>query len=98
MTHLRGIRFRLLVAVNTSLVILLLVFLVSDYRREIVARVAEKHTALDEEAKTLLPGIVRLRPEGRAAIQEYVDAVCGKMQDAASPGHHIAVGLDGTAF
>ena len=54
----------LLVAVNTSLVILLLVFLVSDYRREIVARVAEKHTASDEEAKTGLPGIVWLRPEG----------------------------------
>ena len=98
MTRLRGIRFRLLVAVNTAIALVLLVFLLVDYRREIAARVDQKHVALDEEAKTLLPAVWRLRPAGTAAVQEYVDAVCGQMQDADSPGHHISVRLDGTVL
>lgn len=98
MTRLRGIRFRLLVAVNTAMALLLLVFLFVDYRREIAARVAQKHIALEEEAKTLLPAVLRLRPQGIKAVQEYVDDVCGQMQDAASPGHHIGVRLDGTVL
>ncbi|MHB1033422.1 MAG: PP2C family protein-serine/threonine phosphatase [Pirellulales bacterium] len=98
MTRLRGIRFRLLVAVNTAMALLLLVFLFVDYRREIATRVSQKHIALEEEAKTLLPAVLRLRPEGTTAIQEYVDAVCSQMQDAASPGHHISVRLEGTVL
>ncbi len=94
----RGIRFRLLVAVNTVMAVSLVVFLLVDYRREVAARVAQRHVALDEEAKTLLPAIVRLRPHGVQAVQEYVDTACGQMQDAASPGHHIAVRLDGTVL
>ena len=67
MARLRGIRFRLLVAVNTAMAALLLVFLLVDYRREINARVIQKHVALEEEAKTLLPAVSRLRPEGTVA-------------------------------
>jgi len=91
MPGLRSIRFRLLVAVNAAMALILLVFLVVDYYREIATRVTETHIALEDEAKTLLPAVMRLRPQGTHAIQEYVDTVCGQMQDASSPGHHIGV-------
>lgn len=93
----KTIRFQLLVAVNTAMALLLLVFLILDYRREITDRVAQKRVALQEEARTLLPGVVRLHPNGVEAVQQYVDDVCGSMRDVTSPGHHIAVRLsDGT--
>ncbi len=91
----RTIRFQLLLAVNTAMALLLLLFLILDYHREITDRVAEKHVALEEEAKTLLPAVLRIRPYGIQAVQKYVDQVCGRMRDAHSPGHHIAVDLDG---
>jgi len=90
---LRSIRFRLLAAVNAAMALLLLVFLVVDYYREIAERVAQTHIALEGEAKTLLPAVLRLRPLGTPAVQEYVDTVCGQMQDSTSPGHHIGARL-----
>ena len=93
----KTIRFQLLAAVNSALALLLVVFLILDYRREISDRVAQKHVALKEEAQTLLPGVLRLRPSGVVKVQQYVDDVCGSMRDVSSPGHHIAVRLsDGT--
>lgn len=94
----RTIRFQLLVAVNTALALPLFMFLVIDYRREIADRVAEKHLALREEAKTLLPAVLRISGDGHEAVQKYVDAVCGRMRDAVSPGHHIVVCLDETVL
>lgn len=91
MPGLRSIRFRLLAAVNAAMALVLLLFLVIDYYREIATRVTETNIALEDEAKTLLPAVLRLRPQGTRAIQEYVDTVCGQMQDASSPGHHIGV-------
>ncbi|MHB0958487.1 MAG: PP2C family protein-serine/threonine phosphatase [Pirellulaceae bacterium] len=95
MTGPRSIRFRLLAAVNATMALLLLGFLVVDYYREIADRVTQKHITLEEEAKTLLPAIQRLRPQGLPAVQEYLDAVCSQMHDVPSPGHHIGVRLDG---
>lgn len=91
MPGLQSIRFRLLAAVNAAMALILLVLLVVDYYREIAERVAQTHIALEGEAKTLLPAVLRLRPQGTRAIQDYVDTVCGQMQDASSPGHHIGV-------
>lgn len=98
---LRGpktIRFQLLLAVNGAMGLLLLVFLILDYYREITDRVAEKHVALEEEAKTLLPAVSRMRPQGIEAVQGYLDNVCGSMRDTHSPGHHIAVDLGGSVL
>lgn len=89
----RSIRFRLLTAVNAAMALFLLAFLGVDYHREIADRVVQTHLALEDEAKTLLPAILHLRPQGTPAIQEYIDTVCGQMQDASSPGHHIGVSL-----
>lgn len=91
----RSIRFRLLAAVNATVALLLLAFLVVDYLREIADGVVRKHIALEEEARTLLPAIQRMRPQGTSAIQEYLDTVCGQMHEAASPGHHIGVRVNG---
>lgn len=95
---MRSVRVQLLAAVNTALALLFGIFLILDYRREIAERVAEKHVALEEEAKTLLPAVMRMRPYGEEAIQRYVDEVCGQMRDKLSPGHHIAVRLNDTVL
>lgn len=83
--------YQLLVIVNSAMAVLLVAFLVLDYRRELGDRLEQKRIALQEEAKTILPAVSRLRPGGADAIQEYLDAVCRRMHDAESPGHHIAV-------
>ncbi|MFW6170198.1 MAG: PP2C family protein-serine/threonine phosphatase [Planctomycetota bacterium] len=91
MIHVRSIRFRLLAAVNAAIAILVGVFLAVDYQQEITRRVAEKHVALEDETKTLLPAVMRVRMHGEVAVQRYIDDVCGRMRDRSSPGHHIAV-------
>jgi sigma-B regulation protein RsbU (phosphoserine phosphatase) len=87
------IRFQLLLAVNAAMAVLVAAFLVLDYRRELVGRLEQKQIALEEEAKTILPAVLQLRSQGAEAVQEHLDAVCGRMYDAQSPGHHIAVRL-----
>lgn len=91
MFSVRSLRFRLLVAVNAAVVTLLGVFVAVDYQRELGRQVAQMHVALMEEAKTMLPAVVRIWPQGEQAVQEYIDDVCGRMQDTSSPGHHIVV-------
>lgn len=91
----RTIRFRLLLTVYATMAVLVTVFLAIDYQRELSGRLAQTRVALDEEAKTIIPAVLRLRQEGTVAVQRYLDAVCGRMRDAQSPGHHIAVRLDG---
>lgn len=89
----RPIRSQLLVAVNGSLAVVAVMFLGYDYRREFNERLEEKRIALEEEAKTMMPAVLSMSHRGPAAVQRYIDAVCGQMQDAQSPGHHIAVRL-----
>ena len=89
--HTRSIRFQLLLAVNLPLAVLATLFLVYDFRREILDRVVEKRIALDEEAKTMLPAVLQMRHHGKDCVQSYIDTVCARMQDSDSPGHHIAV-------
>mgnify|MGYP002621911084 FL=1 len=91
----RSIRFQLLAAVNGTLVVIVAIFLAYDYQREFAARMSVKQIALEEEAKTLLPGVQQARHHGIDSVQQYVDAVCARMRDVDSPGHHIAVELDG---
>ncbi len=87
----RTIGAQLLLWVNGAWFILAAVFLVYDYRSELKDRLEEKRIALHEESKTLMPAVLQIRRYGSDAIQQYVDAVCGQMRDAQSPGHHIIV-------
>lgn len=91
----RTLGFQLLAAMNLTVGVLVALFLVHDYRRDMTNRLAEKHTALQEEAKTLLPAILQMREYNESNIQGYVDAVCKRMRDSQSPGHHIAVKFGG---
>ena len=86
-----SLRFRLILAVNACLLGVLAVGLMVDYRYQVASQLAEKHTALREEAKTLLPAVRALRHHGIDAVQHYLDEVCDKMQASTSPGHHIMV-------
>ncbi len=87
----RTIGAQLLLWVNGAWFVLAAVFLVYDYRSELSDRMEDKRIALHEEAKTLMPAVLQIRRYGRDDIQQYVDAVCGQMRDAQSPGHHIIV-------
>lgn len=91
MIQVHSIRFRLLATVNAAIALLVGTFLTVDYHQEITRRVAEKHIALKDETKTLLPAVTRMRLHDAEAVQRYIDDVCGRMQDRSSPGHHIAV-------
>ena len=93
-----SIRWRLLLAVNLPLAALVAVFLVYDYSQELSQRLEHKRIALEEEAKTILPAVLQARHHGKTSVQQYIDTVCGQMQDADSPGHHIVVELDGEIF
>jgi len=87
----RTIRRQLLLAVNATLIGLVAVFLVIEYRQQLRTRLAEKRIALEEEAKTLLPAVEQLHVYGTETVQVFVDRVCGRMREEQSPGHHIAV-------
>lgn len=91
----RSIRFQLVIAVNSVLLLFAIAFLVFDYGRELRHRFDEKKTSLQEEAKTLLPSVLHLKSHGLDTVQTYVDDVCGRMEDSDSPSHHIAVEMDG---
>ncbi len=82
---------QLLLAINSPLVVLLTLFLVYDFHREMAERVDEKQIALNEEAKTILPAVLQMQHHSAGHVQSYINTVCAKMQDDDSPEHHIAV-------
>lgn len=80
-----------MLAVNLALVGILGSFMMWDYYAEWSTHIGEKRTALQEEAKVLLISVLQLEEQGNHAVQSFIDEVCGAMQEATSPGHHIAV-------
>ena len=94
----RGIGFHTAVAVNLVLLVGVAGFLAFDAARETRQREREKVAALDEEAMTLHQAVVRLAHHSAGELQEFVDGVCGRMTDDASPGHHIAVEARGRIY
>ena len=58
---------------------------------------ADKHASLQDEAIAVYEAVQHLaRGHGLEAVQRYIDTVCGRMQDAHSPEHQIAVRLNET--
>lgn len=94
----RGIGFHTAVAVNLVLLVGVAGFLAFDAARETRQREREKVAALDEEAMTLHQAVARLAHHSAGELQEFVDAVCGRMTDDASPGHHIVVEARGRVY
>ncbi len=89
------IRTQLLLAVNVPIAALLVLLLVADYQQEMAGAIARKQDSLREEALTIAQGLSCLSQQGRdEPIQRFVDNVCAGMQEARSPGHHIAVRVE----
>ncbi|MEX0776507.1 MAG: PP2C family protein-serine/threonine phosphatase [Phycisphaeraceae bacterium] len=91
-----SIRAALLLAVNGVLITGLAAGLIIDYQGGLAERLADRQTAMGDEAALVLTAVAQLRHHGLQVVQDYIDRACAQMQDASSPGHHIAVGLDQT--
>ncbi|MAT69116.1 MAG: hypothetical protein CMJ58_06280 [Planctomycetaceae bacterium] len=92
------IRSRLLAAVGWPLAVFTIVWLGIDFSKELASRVENKRVALDEEAKALLPAIIRLQNDPVDSLQAYINDVCARMRDAESPNHHIVVAVDEAVY
>lgn len=83
---------RLLLGLHLTVLAVMGVFLMWDYHSAWDTLLEQKRVALQEEATMLVEALRNFHPrEGLEAAQTYIDRACGAMQDAASPGHHIAV-------
>jgi len=89
-----SLRTQLLLALNLAVIITLGIFVFWDYKSELRAAAAQKKASLDEEAGTL-QALLSHHSNDPKEVQRYIDAVCVVMRDTTSPGHHIAVKLNG---
>jgi len=92
-----SLRLRLLITIVSSVAILSVLAMVSDYRRERRRRFARVTTSLAEQASALQAahGLIADANEFR----RYVDEFCATMDTRISPGHHIVVlNSDGSVF
>ncbi|WP_425399044.1 PP2C family protein-serine/threonine phosphatase [Aeoliella sp.] len=89
---------RLLLAVNIPVLVLAVLLLSYDYHRAFNRGLTSKRIALEEEAKTLLPALLRIHADRPHDTQAFIDSVCGLMHDTDSPGHHIAVVIGNRKF
>ena len=94
----RSIRFKLLLGINTTFALGLLLLMMLEYHTQLNGHVHERHTALLTEARTLTVVLPSLRAQGSAAVHERLDAVCGRVHEAAAGGHHIAAVVGGEVF
>lgn len=95
---LPSLRGRLLLSVNGVLAVVTAVFLLLDYQHGIRSQVTQKQVSLAEEARTMLYAVGRFRMPRLQEAQNYIDAVCASMRNDQSPGHHIALRLDGAVL
>lgn len=89
---------RVALAVNLLVVAVGVGFLTFDYQRETRQRMADKALALREQAMTLHQAVSALDRKSVTDQQRIIDAVCGRMSDDESPGHHIVVEIHGNAL
>ncbi len=89
---------KVVLGINLALVFVLGSFIVWNSYVEWNTHIAEKKTALLEEAKILVTSIARLNTQGNHLLQNFIDEVCGAMQETTSPGHHIAVEMGSKVF
>ena len=86
---------RVALAVNSLVVITATGFLAFDYHRESHQRLADKAASLREQAVTFHLAVVGYVGEPADRQQRFIDAVCERMSEADSPGHHLVVEADG---
>lgn len=86
---------RVALAVNLLVAAAAAGFLAFDYHRESHQRLADKALSLREQAMTFHQAVTGYRGDSADRQQRFIDAVCGRMSDADSPGHHLVVEIDG---
>lgn len=84
-----SLAFRVALVVNLTLITVIGVFAVMDYRRERSAHLREEVERLREESRVI--GVARAHAPDREAFQRFIDDFCRQMSSAASPGHHIVL-------
>lgn len=87
----RSISTQLLLTVNGICLILLLLFVVHDYRQETKRQLNDKRIALQEEALIIQIAVRDIQHHGNAGLQSFLDRTCARMEETHSPGHHIIV-------
>ncbi len=85
----KTLAFRLALAVNLAVVVVLGAFEFVDYRREETVHIRQEVDRLREEAQVLR--VAAKHFSGVEEFQRFVDQFCRQMSSAASPGHHIVV-------
>jgi serine phosphatase RsbU (regulator of sigma subunit) len=92
---LPSLRARLLLSVNGVLAAVTMIALFLDYQNGLRWQIRQKQAALAEEARTILYAVQHFRKPRLREAGEYIDAVCASMRQDQSPGHHIALRIDG---
>ena len=85
-----SLRFRLLLAINIAVTVVLAGFLVWDYTAGWKMLLREKQAALQEEAQVILAAVIR-QENNSNKIRQYIDDVCARRRETSSSGHHILV-------
>lgn len=93
-----SVGLRVALAVNFLVIVCGLSFLIFDYLQESRQRIADKALALRDQAMTLHQALAGLGKRSVTDQQQFIDAVCGRMSDDDSPGHHIVVEINGKAL
>ena len=96
-SRLRSIGFRTSVAVNAVVLLAVAGFISLDAVRETREHVRERSASLDEQAMTIHRALARPAADPEE-VQGFIDGVCARMSDTASPGHHIVVDRGGRVF
>ncbi len=91
----KRIGFQVALAVNLTMAAAVAVFLVYDYLREGHQRLRDSVASLRTQALMIHQGVTGLRESPPEKLNEYLDDVCGRVNDADAPGHHIMVEIDG---
>jgi hypothetical protein len=77
---------RIVLTVNLALLCVLGLFIIWNTYSEWNAHILQKKTALEEEAKILSRSIANFQEQDDRLIQNFLDDVCGAMQESTSPG------------
>ena len=86
---------RVALAVNLLVAVAAAGFLAFDHHRESHQRLTDKALSLREQAMTFHQAVAGYKGDSADRQQRFLDAVCGRMSDADSPGHHLVVEIDG---
>lgn len=94
----RSVGFRVAFAVNLLVVVCGLGFMILAYQQESRQRLADKSLSLREQAMTLHQAVSGLNRKSIKVQQQFINAVCSRLSNDESPGHHIVVEIDGRAM